>query len=751
MHTTTVIDPIPDPRRPGIVLRAVALGLLCAACSAQPQHTSPSRATIYRDTWGVPHVHAASEEAGFYALGYAQAQDRLTQLLGGMLWVQGRSAEIKGDAALPGDIEMRRWRTYEEGRQGFARLSPQLQRDYRYFVAGARRYMTEHPKEVPAWAPELTAEAFVALARGMYFAGYNAIEGPKECAKGGANIRFAGNDGYGASAWPAAARASNEWLVLPSRTAGRRTILLADPHVEVNNPFYYEYSLDAGDFHSSGFAIGPILWQAQNRHVAWAFTTGNPDLWDCYSVEVDPADPRQYRYDGQARTMEVRHETFLSSSGRKIERDFEYTRHNGMLSAVVGREDGRAYVVSMSQMHDAGLFDEELYRMNRAGSVKELRAALRTLGMLPQNLMAADDQGHGYYLRAGKTPRRPAGYDWSGPVPGNTSATAWQGFHPLEEMIEVMDPPQGYMQNNNVAPDRMFAEGNLDAARYPAYLFYDTPGRITTRGQRTLEVLSKAHDFTVDDAKALAFDEKWMGTEPWQQALRHAVERYPQELAELSKPAQQLVGRILAFDGFAHAESVAALNFYFWRYEASKLLDSDEAFAGLRTFPWRPEQFSPEFSRGLLHAAAGAVAAEVAAVGDIEQPLGRLFRAAHGDRTWPVGGISIHPTEGLDCLRQAAPQCERTMRAFDALDPPTSHGERIVTRGSQAMRLVVFGKRPEVWTLYAFGQQATAGLPHADDQAELFSQRRFKRMPLDLTELRKHLESTVALDVPPGP
>jgi acyl-homoserine-lactone acylase len=752
--TTTNVTEVSKPCR-GVpldkLMQFVALAWLCLPCGLQAQQLAPTQTTIYRDNWGVPHIYAGSEEAGFYALGYAQAQDRLPQLLGGMLWVQGRSAEIMGDAALPGDIEMRRWRTWEEGLAGFRRLSPQLQRDYRQFVAGANRYMAEHPKEVPPWAPEMTPESFVAIARATYFASYNSIDAPQECTKSGAGVQVSMTGEAATGSWPAAARASNEWLVMPSRTAGGNTILLADPHVEVNNPFYYEYTLDTDQFKSAGFAVGPVLWQAQNPHVAWAFTTGNPDLWDCYAVDVDPANPRQFLYDGQLQTMDVHHETFKSSSGKVVERDFEYTHHNGVLSAVVGREGSRAYVVSMSQMHDAGLFDEELYRMNRAGSVADLRAALVTLGMWPQNLMAIDDQGHAYFLRAGKTPRRPAGYDWSGPVPGNTSATAWLGFHPLDEMVQVMNPPQGYMQNNNVAPDRLFAEGNLDLAKYPAYLVYDTPGRITSRGQRALEVLSKASGFTVEQAMALAMDEKWMGFEPWRDALRQAVKRYPQHLARLAPPAQTLVRRILAFDGFAHQDSVAALNFYFWRTETSRLLDSSEQFAGLRSFPWNHAQFSPEFLRGLLDAAEAAANEEIKTVGDMDQPLGKLFRAAHGGPSWPLGGISIHPKSGLDCLRQAAPQCERTMRAFDAPDMSDKKGERVVTRGSQAMRLVVFGRKPETWTLYAFGQQSTVGLPHADDQARLFSSRQFKAMLLDKGELLKNLQSTATLEVPALP
>jgi len=37
-------------------------------------------ATLYRDTWGVPHVYADTEAAGYYALGYAQAEDRLADI-----------------------------------------------------------------------------------------------------------------------------------------------------------------------------------------------------------------------------------------------------------------------------------------------------------------------------------------------------------------------------------------------------------------------------------------------------------------------------------------------------------------------------------------------------------------------------------------------------------------------------------------------------------------------------------------------
>jgi acyl-homoserine-lactone acylase len=714
-------------------LRMTAV-LLLAGCTVTPAKP-PQSATIHRDTWGVPHIYSESEEAGFFALGYAQAQDRLPQLAASPLWVQGRLAEVMGDAALPGDIESRRWRTWEEGAKGFARLSPELQRNYRAFVAGVKKFLAENPKLVPAWAPEFTPEVMTAVTRAMYWTGYNAVWGPGECAKGGVKRQML------AANWPDAVNASNEWAIFPSRTANGETMLLADPHVDVNNPSYYEYRMHAGDLHSAGFAAGALLWQSQNRHVAWAFTTGHPDMWDCYAVETDPSNPRQYLFDGKVQTMEVVKETFKSSSGKVVEHNFEYTRHNGVRSAVVRREGNIAYVVSQSQMHDGGLMDEEIYRMNRARSVKELRDALKTLGMMPQNLMAIDDAGHGYYLHAGKTPVRPKGHDFTKPVPGNTSATAWQGMHPLDAMIEVMDPPQGYMTNNNVSPDQLFADGNIDASKYPPEVFYDTPGRVTTRGVRALEVLGSAKKFSVDDAKALVFDEKWVTTKLWQDALACAASKHPKRLAPKSDGAK-LLASILGFDGVASADSSAALNFWFWREEAGRLMEKPE-FASMKQLPWAQCGLPVHFRRAILDAANTAAAAQIKAVGSLDAPLGKYFRSGRGGKTHPLGGPSILPIADEACLWQVSPQCDRTLRAF-GFDAPNKAGEKIAARGSQAVRLVVFGKEPQAWTLYAFGQQSSPG-PHYDDQAELFSRKEMKPALFEKEELMKHVKSTTEL------
>ena len=128
-------------------------------------------------------------------------------------------------------------------------------------------------------------------------------------------------------------------------------------------------------------------------------------------------------------------------------------------------------------------------------------------------------------MRAGRTPKRQPGVEWRKALDGNTSKTAWIGLHPLDDLVQIENPASGYMQNDNIAPSKMFEGSPLTKTRYPDYIYNDDADRISSRGRRTVAVLSRAWAFTVADAKELALDEHWIDTEIWQQSLRRSLER----------------------------------------------------------------------------------------------------------------------------------------------------------------------------------------------------------------------------------
>ena len=69
--------------------------------------------TIYRDTWGVPHIYAETAAAGAYGLGYAQAEDRLDDIYISLRTGMGTMSEVFGKRFVEHDTMMRLCRNAE--------------------------------------------------------------------------------------------------------------------------------------------------------------------------------------------------------------------------------------------------------------------------------------------------------------------------------------------------------------------------------------------------------------------------------------------------------------------------------------------------------------------------------------------------------------------------------------------------------------------------------------------------------------
>jgi hypothetical protein len=703
--------------------------------------------TIYRDEFGVPHIYAPTIEAGYFGLGYAQASDLQDRLLMLIARARGELAASRGQTMLGSDVEQRRWRHVEAAEAGFRKLSPELQAAYAQYIAGIKAFLAGHPAIAPAWTRTLAPRDAIVLSRSLLWLGYQAGLGLADCRRGGIKLAAAGSVPHSEPSL-----ASNEWVVAPWRTAAGGTIVLSDPHGEIDGTLFYEYRMHAGPLESAGYALGPLLLLAHTRTLAWGQTTGNPDVADCYEVETDPADSLRYQFDGEWMAMVTTRATFEVKGAAPVTRTMAYTRHNGVLSPVVARVGTKAYVVSSAYMDSLATpaFDEEVFRINLARNVSAAKAAMATMGFYPQNVMFGDAEGNIWYVRAGRAPIHPDGHDWNRPVPGNTSATAWQGIHRLEDLVQVSNPVEGYLVNNNISPDRMLPNPPVTAERYPADLFNDRPGRTNTRQLRAIEVLSRSYALTIAEATELALDEKWFGVERWQRLLAGALATDPAAVAARPPELRRFADAILRFDGQARATSTAALQFLHWQEamgtgipapllpELDRALDSGSPSAAV--------------TRAVL---AGIDSAEAALRRRHPGPaptLGDEFRIGRDARTWPFGGVSILPKNRPQC---AVPiqwdiSCLVTLRAL-TFGPPDSAGQRRGYLGSRALRLVSLTNPIEAYTLHLFGQTTDSTSAHSTDQIPLASERRLKREYFERAELEPHIVSKVTLPLPDAP
>jgi acyl-homoserine-lactone acylase len=688
--------------------------------------------TIYRDDWGVPHVYASREEDGFYGLGYAQAEDRLQGILRQFLMVEGKSASVFGPDAVSADLRALQWMHLEQARIGFARLEPQLQKDYECFVAGIRRYMRDHPSEVPAWAPQLEPALPVAALDAALW-GVNDVGGVEDCERVGISVLSQNNpksDGAGGLS-----KASNQWVVMPWRTAGGYVIHLSDSHVPCDGEVRaFEFRLHAAGLELCGFSANGLVLpvSAHNRNVAWAMTMGGPDAADCYAVDVDPENPRRYYFDGEPKEMIVRRVTVEVKDGSPVTREFEYTKHNGVLCPVIARHGHTAYVVCSAYMGQTGLVDEQLYRMDLSHDIAEFRQSLSMLGMFTQNVMAGGADGHVLYVRAGRAPIRPKGYDWRKPVPGNSSATAWLGIHPLNDLVVVEDPVAGYMANDNVAPDAMTEERTVEAQNYAPEVFYDIPGFTNPRNRRTIDVLSRAYCFSQSNAVNLALDEKWEGTESWTEALRQALNADSERIKSRSFEWRRFADSILNFDGFARKESAGALDYSYWRTTIGEDQRGGEIARAIENHQTLP----PGDQRILIDALEAALRRLTNEQGAAARTLGDVYRIGRGAQSYPIGGVKF--TAGTAEIT--------TLRAMLA-NAPDARGQRWVVAGQRQPCLTIFSNPIQSFTSAPWGQSDHAQSQHYSDQAELVSQCRLKPTYFNRGDLLKHVQSKTILSI----
>ncbi len=145
--------------RLAFILLIAATPLIASAQPAADPYDPWTRAALYRDRWGVPHVYAGDVFAMSYVFGYAQAEDHLEEMLFAYRVVLGRASEVWGEEYVESDTFSLRMR-HGVLAQDYLRSGDEMTRDLcEGFVSGVNAWMNEHPDQVPTWAERVQPEA----------------------------------------------------------------------------------------------------------------------------------------------------------------------------------------------------------------------------------------------------------------------------------------------------------------------------------------------------------------------------------------------------------------------------------------------------------------------------------------------------------------------------------------------------------------------------------------------------------------
>ncbi|MCI0485139.1 MAG: penicillin acylase family protein [Blastocatellia bacterium] len=694
------------------------------AAHSTAKAVADTEATIYRDEYGIPHVFAPTLEAACFAIGYAQAEDRLEELLKNYRRAAGTMSEVFGPEHYRNDMIQRMWRHAEISRARYDQVSPELRKAFEAFQDGVKLFMKERPERVPSWAQQLHPSDIIALSRYIIW-GWPMGEAAGDLQRAGIRPD------------PIAYRGSNQMLIAPNRTAMGAAIAVIDPHLSWYDEFrFYEVRIYAGDFNVSGVSILgiPLPSLGHSRYCSVAMTTGGPDTSDIFEEEINPQNPRQYRYDGKWRDMEVRKDKVGVKTGDRVdwkEIEIEYTHHG----PVVARKGGKAYTMAIPYANEVGLSDQ-IYQMMTARNLDEMKRALSALQLMAQNVMVGTTQGDIYYLRNGRVPVRAEGVDPSRPIPGNTSSTEWKGIHPLSDLVQITNPSSGYMHNCNVTPFAMMKDSPLTPEKYAArpYLYNATRTRPRhQRGEMMTDLLDAATRVTEEQAIDIAFNPQVWHAELWQARVKLSWEKA--SVAARTADNKVIYEAIQKWNRRSEAESTGAMAFYAFKKglggatggaaDPPATLTDEEVIAALgKAAEWLKTNF-----------------------GSLEVPYGRYFRVGRegGDRTWPVGGGSLRG--GDNNVGMATPRAI----SFRQVQYPNRKGggsSEMVGRGGQtSTQIVILTNPPKSYAVIPLGESDHKESGHFDDQAEkLFS--KSKAAPtyfLDREALMKHVTAKKVL------
>lgn len=692
-----------------VLLATMCMMLIVGAASGEP-------VTITRDTFGIPHIEAATPTAAAYGLGYAQAEDRLEDLFQNVHTALGTMSEHFGPEHVEIDMALRLVRNAKLCEEYWPKAQPEVRALCDAFVAGVKAYMAEHPERVPEYAVDLQGWQCAAIGRTML------LQWPLGQLKDELGERPKGSP-----------FASNAWAVAPGRSADKCPVLLTDPHLEWKSlAVFYEARVHGGGLAMNGyFLVGtPVLAIGHNENVGWACTTGGPDTSDVYALKVRPAAMGfEYEYDGKWLAPRLSMLTIKVKGEAPRVIPVAQTQL-GPLLMEPDLENGVAYAGKTAFMDDTG-FLEQQYAMCMAGDADAFYEAMRRDSFMEQNVLYADRKGNIGYLRAGRTPIRPDGYDWSKPVPGNTSATAWLGIHSIDDHVRIVNPPQGYMQNCNVIPSRMMPECTLTADKYKPYIYGYDRDRETPRGQRALDLLAADDQITKDEAMAIVMDVFDLRALAWQKALRAAMNDAPEALRQDTR-FTDAVAMIDAWNGQYTQDSAAAGLVRLWRLKCGDRVPVSALVEG-RTLGKEENTALLEVLKEALDEMKALYGKDGVTWGEIQQ-VGR-----NGD---------FYPCDGADF--GGRPDDTETLRNVESEETPPGSGRYLANSGSFAAMLMFFhADGVDSYTCTPWGISADPASPHHTDQSrELYSKRRMKPTWFTKASLEGHIESEKTLEAP---
>jgi len=463
-----------------------------------------AQTTIIRDEWGIPHIYGKTDADAVFGLMYAQCEENFPQIEKNYLEMLGRLQELKeNDIAVPknedkiyADLMMKLIQDSVDAINDYNNSPVWFQQLLQAHADGINYYLSKHPNVRPEvitqfkpWYHLMWTDGSVSPTRtgGIDEADIALFYGQKKgaAAKNKLNVatRFDMEE--------KTLKGSNGFAIAPMHSKSGEAMLFINPHV----PFYFRSEMHMVS--EEGLNVyGAVTWgqmfiyQGFNEHCGWMHTSSYADVADVYEEKIAKTnDGFNYEYDQKqlpvgTREIEIK---YYDHGVLKSKMFTTYKTHHG---PVMGSKEGKWLSLLENNRSLNALL--ECWNRTKSKNIAEYTAALNLLANNSNNTVYADAQGNIAYWHGNYMPKRnDPSIDYTRPVDGSIKATDWNGVHALNEIVQSINPINGWLQNCNATPFTVAGKNSPKQENYPSYMAPDGENPRGLNAVRLLEGIDK--------------------------------------------------------------------------------------------------------------------------------------------------------------------------------------------------------------------------------------------------------------------
>lgn len=456
---------------------------------------------IIRDNYGVPHIYGKKDADVVFGLMFTQCEDDFTRVEENYLDALGRLSESLGETYFYKDVRAKMYADTLMAKANYLKSPAWLKDLLNGFADGINYYLYKNPNVKPRilnrfepWMPLLFTEGSI---------GGNITIIPVQ----GVKDFYEGNGmGYHVPEipeWEQEPAGSNGFAIAPKLTKNGYPLLLINPHTS----FYFRTEVHLVSEEGLN-TYGAVTWgqffvyQGFNEKCGWMHTSSAADVADEYYETVEKRGKDYfYLYEGKWLPIKTRKEIifYQTNTGKSSREITLYFTHHG---PIIARKDGKW--VSIRMMTEQIKAISQSFLRTKAKDVKSFESVMKLNTNSSNNTVFADQSGNIAYWHGNFMPKRNLAYNWSGILDGTTVNTEWKGFHNVKELVRIINPLNGWIQNCNSDPFTASGKFSPIKSKYPSYM---APDEENFRGIAAINILEKVKgEWTLDSLISAAFN-----------------------------------------------------------------------------------------------------------------------------------------------------------------------------------------------------------------------------------------------------